>query len=41
MDEGEERFKQSWVEKPERKRPRGRPRHIWKDNIKMNLKEIG
>jgi hypothetical protein len=29
------------VEKPERKRPLGRPRHRWGHNIKMNLREIG
>jgi hypothetical protein len=29
------------VGKPERKRPLGRPRRRWKNNIKMNLKEIG
>jgi hypothetical protein len=28
------------VEKPERKRPLGRPRRKWEDNIKMNLREI-
>ena len=27
------------VEKPEGKRPLGRPRCRWEDNIKMNLKE--
>jgi hypothetical protein len=26
---------------PERKRPLGRPRHRWVDNIKMDLREIG
>jgi hypothetical protein len=26
--------------KPTGKRPLGRPRHIWEDNITMNLKEI-
>jgi hypothetical protein len=26
--------------KPERKRPLGRHRHRWNNNIKMNLKEI-
>jgi hypothetical protein len=26
---------------PERKRPLGRPRHRWMDNIKMDLLEIG
>jgi hypothetical protein len=29
------------VEKPERKRPLGRPRLGWKDNIKMGLLEVG
>jgi hypothetical protein len=29
------------VGKPEGKRPLGRPRRIWVDNIKMNLREIG
>ena len=27
--------------KPTGKRPLGRPRRRWKDNIRMNLKEIG
>jgi hypothetical protein len=27
--------------KPEGKRPLGRPRRRWEDNIKMNLQEIG
>jgi hypothetical protein len=27
--------------KPERKRPLGRPRHRWKDGIRMDLREIG
>jgi len=27
--------------KPEGKRPLGRPKHRWKDNIKMDLKEVG
>jgi hypothetical protein len=26
---------------PERKRPLGRPRHRWLDNIKLNLGEVG
>jgi len=26
---------------PEGKRPLGRPRHIWDDNIKMYLQEVG
>ena len=29
------------VGKDEGKRPRGRPRHRWEDNIKMDLKEVG
>jgi hypothetical protein len=29
------------VGKPEGKRPLGRPRRRWQDNIKMDLKEIG
>jgi hypothetical protein len=28
------------VGNPEDMRPRGRHRHIWEDNIKMDLKEI-
>jgi hypothetical protein len=29
------------VGKPERKRPLGRPRRRWEDNIKLDLREIG
>ena len=29
------------VGKPEIKRPLGRPRCIWENNIKMDLKEVG
>ena len=29
------------VRKPEGKRPMGRPRHRWEDNIKMDLRELG
>ena len=29
------------VGKPEGKRPLGRPRHRWDDNIKMDLQEVG
>jgi hypothetical protein len=29
------------VGKPEGKRPLGRPRRRWEDNIKINLQEIG
>jgi len=28
------------VRKPDGKRPRGRPRHRWEDNIKIDLREI-
>jgi hypothetical protein len=28
------------VGKPEGKRPMGRPRHRWEDNIKMDLQEV-
>ena len=27
--------------KPESKRPLGRPRRRWEDNIKMDLREVG
>ena len=29
------------IGKPGRKRSLGRPRSIWEDNIKMNLREVG
>jgi hypothetical protein len=29
------------VGKPEGKRPLGRPRHRWEDNIKMDVQEVG
>jgi hypothetical protein len=29
------------VEKPEGKRPLGRPRRSWVDNIRMDLEEVG
>jgi hypothetical protein len=29
------------VEEPEGKRPLGRPRRRWKDNIKIDLQEVG
>ena len=29
------------AEKPEGKRPLGRPRRRWEDNIKMDLQEVG
>jgi hypothetical protein len=37
----EERRIQDFVGKPEEKRPLGRPRRRWKDNIYMNLQEVG
>jgi hypothetical protein len=36
-----ERCLQVLVGRPEGKRPLGRPRHRWEDNIKMDLREIG
>jgi hypothetical protein len=30
-----------WEDKPEGKRPLGRPRRRWVDNIKMDLRGIG
>jgi len=29
------------VKNPDGKRPLGRPRHRWEDNIKMDLQEVG
>jgi hypothetical protein len=29
------------VGKPEGKRPLGRPRHRWEDNIRLDLQEVG
>jgi hypothetical protein len=29
------------VEKPEGRKPLGRPRHRWEDNIKMDLQKVG
>jgi hypothetical protein len=31
----------SLVGKPEGRRPLGRPRHRWEDNMKMDLQEVG
>jgi len=36
----EERCIQGFVGKPEVKRPLGKPRLRWEDNIKMNFREI-
>jgi hypothetical protein len=30
-----------WLGKPEGKRPLGRPRPRWEDNININLQEVG
>ena len=38
---GGERCTQVLVRKPEGKRPLGRPRRRWEDNIKMHLQEMG
>ena len=38
---GEERHIQGLVGKPEEKRPLGRPRHRWEENIKMDLLKVG
>ena len=40
MEEGRGVHKVS-VWKPEGKRPLGRPRRRWEDNIKMDLQEVG
>ena len=38
---GGERRVQSFGEEPEGKRPLGRPRRRWEDNIKVDLREVG
>ena len=38
---GEESLYRVLVGKPEGKRPLGRPRVRWEDNIKMDLQEVG
>jgi hypothetical protein len=38
---GEMRNAYVFVGQPEGKRALGRPRRIWEDNIKMDLREIG
>jgi hypothetical protein len=40
MEEGKI-FYRVLVGRPEGKRPLGRPRRRWEDNIKMDLREIG
>jgi hypothetical protein len=41
MSEKRNGYSRLLVGKPEGRRPPGRPRHRWVDNIKMNLGEIG
>jgi len=36
----DEKYKQSSGRKPEGKRPSGRPRRRWEDNIRIDLREI-
>jgi hypothetical protein len=38
---GEGGARRALTEKPEGKKPFGRPRRRWKENIKINLQEIG
>ena len=38
---GRERCAQGFGGKPEGKRPLGRPRSRWEDNIEMDLQEVG
>jgi hypothetical protein len=40
MEEGRSAFK-ILMHKPTGKRPTGRPRHRWEENIRMDFKEIG
>jgi hypothetical protein len=40
MEEGKD-LDRVLMEKPEGKRPLGRPRHRWEDNINMDLQEVG
>ena len=40
MEEGRSAFK-ILTDKPTEKRPSGRPRNRWEDNIRMDLEEIG
>ena len=41
MEEGRSTFKKVLTGKPKGKRPLGRPRRRWEDNIRMYLEEIG
>jgi hypothetical protein len=38
---GQERVHMVLAGRPEGKRPFGRPRHRWEDNIKMDLQDVG
>jgi len=38
---GEERRIQSFGGETRGKEPLGRPRHVWEDNIKMDIQEVG
>ena len=40
MEEGRSAFR-ILTRKPTGKRPLGRPRRRWKDNVRMDLKEVG
>jgi hypothetical protein len=40
MGEGRDVYR-IWVRRPEGRKPLGRPRRRWEDNIKMDLREIG
>jgi hypothetical protein len=37
----ERRVHRVLVGKPEGKKPLGRPRHRWEDNVRMDLQEVG
>jgi hypothetical protein len=41
MHGGGVRYLQGFGGRPEGKRPLGRPRRRWEDNIKMDLREMG
>jgi hypothetical protein len=41
MHGGRERCLQVLIGRPEGKRPLGRPRRRWEDNIKLDLRKIG
>ena len=41
MEKGRSAFNIFLSGEPKRKRPLGRPRRRWKDNIRMDLEEMG